>query len=354
MLALLFACTTTDSDTAEDVALEFIDPSQIGEYGVVSRENSITSRDGLTIPLQLWFPSQTPSDSLHKYNDILEGTASDSGSVDCSEKRPVVLFSHGNQGMRFQSFFLTEYLTSHGFIVLAPDHVGNTYADNDEDRKPELIIRRPHDLSDSFDWLLEQDEFQDCIDPDAGFAVIGHSFGGYTALSIAGAFVDTDLTAAFCDEFNAGWLCEHVANIAVEQGAGVHDQSDSRVWASIPMAPAAIETLIGGIGSITVPTLVFGGEYDTSTPVDPVVRPIYDALTQENKKLAIIEKAGHYTFSNACDIVDAYPDCGEDHIALPEAHQLINTTITAFLENERGRPGLDAYLPIDDSRLIWE
>jgi predicted dienelactone hydrolase len=353
MLALLLACTTPNSDTAEE-GLLFVNPGQVGEYGVVSIESSITSRDGLNLPLQLWFPSQSPSDSLHKYNDILSGSASESGSVDCSEKRPVVLFSHGNQGMRFQSFFLTEYLTSHGYIVLAPDHVGNTYADNDEDRKAELIIRRPHDLSDSFDWLLEQDDFQDCIDPDAGFAVMGHSFGGYTALSIAGAFVDTDLTAEFCDQFNAGWLCEDVAKIAEENGAGVYDQSDDRVWASVPMTPAALETLIGGVGTMTMPTLVFGGEYDTLTPINSVVKPIYESLTQENRNFAIIEKAGHYTFSNACDIVNAYPDCGDDHIALTEAHQLINTTITAFLENERGRPGLSEYLPVNDSRLIWE
>ena len=63
------------------------------------------------------------------------------------------------------------------------DHVGNTFLDNDESRKPELIIRRPLDLSDSFDWLMEEEQCQGCFDPEAGFAVIGHSFGGYTALS---------------------------------------------------------------------------------------------------------------------------------------------------------------------------
>ncbi|RMF12332.1 MAG: hypothetical protein D6761_12950, partial [Candidatus Dadabacteria bacterium] len=38
---------------------------------------------------------------------------------------PVVIFSHGAGGVRFQSVFLTEYLAAHGYIVVAPDHEGD-------------------------------------------------------------------------------------------------------------------------------------------------------------------------------------------------------------------------------------
>lgn len=353
MLALLLACSPAE-EKEEEIVLEFIDPSVEGKYGVVTKDTSITSRDGLELPLQIWYPSENPSNEIHIYGDIREGGASDSGSIDCSEKRPVVMFSHGNQAMRYQSYYLTEYLSSHGYIVLAPDHVGNTFLDNDESRKSELVVRRPHDISDSFNWLLEQEEYQDCIDPEAGFAVIGHSFGGYTALSISGAYIDTDLTAEFCAENMGTWLCDHVAKLATEEGAGIYDQTDNRVWATIALTPAALETLIGGIGTVETPSIIFAGEYDTLTPAETTVRGIYDAMTQENRYWANIKKAGHYTFSNACDIVATYPDCEDDHIAPEEAHQLINTTITAFLENERGRPGMEDYLPVNDSRLIWE
>ena len=39
---------------------------------------------------------------------------------------PIILFSHGNQGIKEQSFFLTEHLASHGYLVVAPDHQYNT------------------------------------------------------------------------------------------------------------------------------------------------------------------------------------------------------------------------------------
>ena len=353
ILLAILGCRPEEKKEA-DTVLAFIDPSIEGEHNVVTREETITTRDGLELPLQIWYPSAELDDDLHIYGGIRAGGAADSGAIDCSEARPVVLFSHGNSGMRYQSYFLTEYLTSHGYLVLAPDHVGNTFLDNDEARKPELIVRRPHDLSDSFDWLLSQEEYQSCVDPEAGFAVIGHSFGGYTALSISGGYIDTEETAGFCADYPGSWLCEDVATLAAEEGAGVYDQTDERVWATIALTPAAIETLIGGIETIETPTLIFAGEYDTLTPADTVVRGIYDYLTQEEKYWANIKKAGHYTFTNACDILSTYPDCEDDHIAPTEAHQLINTTITAFLENERGRPGMSDYLPIQDDRLLWE
>jgi predicted dienelactone hydrolase len=37
---------------------------------------------------------------------------------------PLVLFSHGNAGIRFQSLFLAAHLASHGYIVASPDHQG--------------------------------------------------------------------------------------------------------------------------------------------------------------------------------------------------------------------------------------
>src|SRR5439155_87759 len=40
---------------------------------------------------------------------------------------PLVLFSHGNGGIRFQSLFLCAHLASHGYVVASPDHRGDTF-----------------------------------------------------------------------------------------------------------------------------------------------------------------------------------------------------------------------------------
>jgi predicted dienelactone hydrolase len=41
-------------------------------------------------------------------------------------KWPVIIFSHGFGGLRFNHVFLTEFLASHGYIVLAADHLGDS------------------------------------------------------------------------------------------------------------------------------------------------------------------------------------------------------------------------------------
>ena len=38
---------------------------------------------------------------------------------------PVVFFSHGNRGLRFQNTFWCDQLASHGYIVVSADHTGN-------------------------------------------------------------------------------------------------------------------------------------------------------------------------------------------------------------------------------------
>ena len=35
--------------------------------------------------------------------------------------------------------------------------------DNDDSRKPELITRRPQDISDAYDWLLEEERLMDVL-----------------------------------------------------------------------------------------------------------------------------------------------------------------------------------------------
>lgn len=350
VLTLTLSCQS-EKGISEDVRI--VDPTTKGNESVVSRVVNVNSTDGLILPTQIWYPSQNASEGLHRYGDLKEGTASNGGVVDCSVERPVVVFSHGNTGMGYQSYFLTEFLASHGYLVVAPDHVGNTIFDNDESRKPELILRRPQDISDAYDWLLEQNEFSDCVNPDAGFAVVGHSFGGYTVHAITGAYLDTTLTLEHCAEYG-GWLCEHVETIAETQGDGVYDQIDERVWGAVSMTPAALETLIGGIESITVPTLVLGGEYDTSTPVDPLVNAIFDQIGTEEKNYGIIKRTGHYTFTNACDFINTYPDCGNEYMPTYEAHALINQLTLAYLENLRGTEGMDVHLPPEHVGLLWE
>ncbi|MCC6803728.1 MAG: hypothetical protein IT319_12665, partial [Anaerolineae bacterium] len=107
---------------------------QSGAFAVGTRELTI---DDPTRPLTatLWYPALNPDDAeavtIYRLGLIaVTGSALRDAEVDPSGgPYPLVIFSHGNGGMRFQSLFFTERLASYGFIVMAVDHPDDTALD---------------------------------------------------------------------------------------------------------------------------------------------------------------------------------------------------------------------------------
>ncbi len=105
---------------------------------------------------------------------------------------PLIVFSHGNGGVRMQSIFLTEHLASHGYIVVACDHTGNAAVAP----LPEGVVTinakgslaavedRPKDISFLIDEMTRQNQepksfLHQGIDLEH-IGCTGHSFGGIT------------------------------------------------------------------------------------------------------------------------------------------------------------------------------
>ena len=352
------ASDDTATDTATEPSADRPAPDTAGPHPVGTRADDIVTPTGQPLTIQTWYPAPdgTTGDP-HAYGGLITGAALDAPTPDCSTVRPVMVFSHGNSGLRYQSIFLTEHLATRGWVVVAPDHEGNTAFDIDTARWGELAVRRPIDLSQSFDWLIGDlagagGPLEGCVDPDDGFAVVGHSFGGYTAVAITTAQLSAEVARA-CDP---GWLCGPVADfLEAHPELGAPDLRDDRVWASVPMTPAAYELLAPSLEDSAVPTLVMGGSYDDITPMAGQVTPIYAGLGAIPKHLATFETAGHYTFSDACTLIPTYPDCGEDYLDIPTAHQLIRGSTTAFLESVAGLPvDTTGWLPLEDDLVVWE
>lgn len=347
---LFFACSDKES-VAEEESVS-IDPTQPGGWNVGTRDDVFMNRHGQEMNIQFWYPTEDSGLDIHEYDDLIAGSAQDGGAPNCQEKRHVVLFSHGNGGMRYQSYFLMEFLASHGFVVVAPDHVGNTAFDMDDSPHSELVFRRPEDIIDAYEFLLAEGRYSDCVDEEQGYAVIGHSFGGYTSIALAGAELNTEETASFCTQYPDAWLCDDIAQFAQENGAGVYERSDSRIWASVPMTPAGYEAVFSGLPSIDIPMLFWGGGKDELTAMEWSVRPLYDGVTSK-KMLAELPQAGHYTFTNACDILPAYDDCGEGFLPPQDAHVIVNEMTVAFLAKQLGYKGWENSLPLSSDDLVW-
>lgn len=170
-----------------------------------------TDVPGRRLPTAIWYPARPPAEDgpasrspaphpLGLPHDAVPDLEPIAGPC------PLIVFSHGNSGYRQQSTFLTTRLARAGFVVAAPDHVGNTFPEmlalaDDEARRAvhrEIRRQRPGDLHAVVRALLEGPAHPGEA-PDRPFATerpplpaldparvggAGHSFGGWTALKL--------------------------------------------------------------------------------------------------------------------------------------------------------------------------
>ena len=239
--------------------------------------------------------------------------------------------------------YFTETLASHGVVVVAPDHAGNTTIDQfvGSSDPPEVIsANRPVDVSVVISAVLDGSadaEIADAVDEES-IGVTGHSFGGYTALAIGGG----------------------VGDLSIEP--------DERVAAVIAFAPAARGLGDDDLSAIDVPTMVVSGTLDTATEIDPNTVRVAELVTGRPLYRVDLVGATHQSFTDVCDytvLLRELPDisqdildlvaeqadntCDPDVLDVEEAHMLINRYSIAFLLAElTDSAGAQAVLDDDD------
>ena len=69
-----------------------------------------------------------------------------------------------------------------------------------------------------------------------------------------------------------------------------------------------------------------------------------------------LEQAGHFAFSDACEMLSGFAgdECEEPFIDPDEAHRVIQTWTTAFLQEVQGREDACQYLPGDTEGVRWQ
>ena len=215
---------------------------------------------------------------------------------------PLIIISHGLGGDRKGFVQLSQHLASHGYVVAALDHPGSNTnqllslfkGTTGEIAEPTEFTDRPADVSFLIDELLRIDSaggrftnerslldtlqsgsdsatLPRRIDPDK-IGIIGHSFGGYTALALAGAQLNYDNLRTNCesDDFifnaaNPSMLLQCTALAAPDQFA--LDVRDERIKAVITFNPVT-SSIFGseGFSQVQIPSLVVAGSEDPIAP----------------------------------------------------------------------------------------
>jgi len=362
---MLLGC---QAEVAEDtgVAEVWVAPDTTGPHAIGVTTLEFTDVRGKALTVEVWYPAIQPaSGEPDLYELPIARQAYREAEPAVGGPFPLLAFSHGFGGIRYQSVFLTEHLASHGFVVVSPDHTHNTFLDLDEDLTPQVLYERPDDIRHSVDEVYRRSESGDALlggmlDPEAGYGMMGHSFGGFTALIVAGGALDYEGVLTYC-ETNSATACRYINDVDPDMAAA-HGMGDDRVVASVPMSPGlwyafgADGSGLGGLAEV----MVLGGDRDQVLSYEHEIVPVYESLGRP-RTLATFLDAGHYAFSDICSIIPLFDDCDGEAggwISFEQAHHITQTLVTAhfgvhLVGDERHAPWLEADALSAYPELVW-
>jgi dienelactone hydrolase len=237
--------STASSPTSN--AVEY-DPFVRGRFPVSARTTEAldTARNRL-FPCEIWYPEAS------------EG------------KLPLILYSHHSGGHRRAASFLCDHLSSHGYVVAALDHsevVAAELKGRDGETAEQLsarvdgwIANRVPDIRFLLDHVLSGSDAY--IDPDR-VGIVGHSFGGWTALAAPDV--------------------EPLIRAVVALGPG----------GSSNPKPGILPLKLSFNWGRDVPTLYLVAENDVPIPLDGVYE-LFER-TPSAKQMVILRRADHYHF----------------------------------------------------------
>ncbi len=357
----LAACGVEETPDVED---PWLGPNEVGPYdaGRVTLDLELA---GEIVRADVWYPATIPAGTPpSEYRDVgdLTGISVEfAPAVKGGGPYPLVVFSHGMGGIRFQSVFLTEHLATHGFVVVAPDHPGSILLD--VDTSPETILRRPTDVIGAVDEVLrlsagDHELLGGMVDGDE-YTLIGHSAGAITVQAVAGGTIDADFAVSYCEE-GGGTGCRFIEGADPEL-MRARAVSDPRATLAVLLSPGAWY-MFGDDGAglaNMVPTLVLTGIEDSVLEYDTEALPVYRAIGSE-KWLGSLADVGHYSaFSDMCRILPVFRDCQEGFLDPLEGQRIVRTLVTSFLGSRvLGDPRYETALRVegqsDMAALTWQ
>lgn len=343
LLVVLAAAVGCGSDDELDLRYEAPGPYPVGNTTI---ELTDTARSR-ALTVELWYPAAESArdaaasgspvedfvvDSTDRttYADLLTtapagcpstrtASAASAPASTAETSWPVLVFSHCHNCVRFSGFSIAERLASHGFVVAAPDHQGNTLFDDLAGTGVELdaafLQVRGADIRFVIDTLLDADadaipaDLRGKLDPER-LGVYGHSFGAVTT--------------------------------------GLVLQDDPRPKAGFALASPMENPLLEGvlIANISDPIAFLVAVEDNSiTEIGNLfIRRNYDDATVPAWKAEVAD-AGHWSFSDICAVHPQFAACCGtdmrqtdltefDYLPIDQGIAIAQAYVTAFFRAE--------------------
>jgi predicted dienelactone hydrolase len=221
---------------------------------------------------------------------------------------PVVVISHGLGSDRLSFQYLAKHLASYGFAVAVPEHPGSNAQQiqdlvtgrANEVVEPAEFVNRPLDIKDLLDYLTKlsttDPAYRGQLDLQR-VGVIGQSFGGYTALALAGAGINFAQLDKDCQLENETWNISLLLQCRARGLArNQYNLADPRVKAVLAVNPIT-SSIFGetNLSKIKIPVMLIAGSADTVAPALLEQIQPFTWLTSPNKYLVLMNNGTHFS-----------------------------------------------------------
>jgi predicted dienelactone hydrolase len=252
--------------------------------------------------------------------------------------RPVILFSHGLGGTRYDYEYLGNHWASYGYVCIHLQHIGTDDAfweknNNPNEaaqnltKNPKLVMFRVLDVKlvvDKLEKINGQDGiFKGRLDLEK-IGIAGHSLGAHTTM------------------FSVG-----MGKALSWRARNFHDPRIKAAITMSPPAPTRMKNYDKLFKPVKVPCLHLTGTKDAAITADtkPEQRRIpFDHINGSDQYLVIFEGGDHMVFNNGSSQIPKMYKNKRDNSKDSLFHDLILMSTTAFW---------DSYLMEDENALKW-
>lgn len=217
---------------------------------------------------------------------------------------PLILISHGNGGGPGSHADLALALAASGFVVAAPMHTGDNYADQRAVGTQHWLQDRNRHVHATLDYMLKTWTGHAKLNANR-VGMYGFSAGGFTALTVIGGEPNLRLIAARC-AISPEFACKLLADsnsplLQSEHVPGASDfMRDASVKAAVIAAPGFGFTFIpDGLLHVTASVQLWSGKEDVNVPEATNAELVSQALGSR-AEVHSVPGAGHFSFLVPC------------------------------------------------------
>lgn len=254
------------------------------------------------IPVALFYPTAAPEQTVN-LGGVWRVDVALGGPV-APELKGLIVLSHGTGGSELGHHQLATRLAQEGYLVAALRHPHDNWEDRSLVTSRQYFTERPAQASRVLDAVLADPSWAAKI-PAGRIGALGHSAGGFTVLSLAGAQSRPAVTFEHCRAVrdDGGFCGLAKGNPGQTNGdpsraatAAVVTPStrDERIRAVVALAPMAVVLTPESLAQVKVPVRVYVAEKDTVLNGNYHGR--FAAKNIPSAELVEEPSAGHFAF----------------------------------------------------------